>query len=119
MSARDLFIQAIYLAASVLFILGLKSLSHPDKARLGMQQAAVGMVLAIVGTLFHHEIIRFDLVAVALILGTVIGYPLGTFVPRKRPRPPSLPANPVASVSALMLWMRPAVSAASEATTGP
>jgi proton-translocating NAD(P)+ transhydrogenase subunit beta len=81
MSVRDLVIQAIYLAASVLFILGLKSLSHPDRARLGMQQAAVGMALAIVGTLFHHEIIRFDLIAVALILGTVIGYPLGMFVP--------------------------------------
>jgi H+-translocating NAD(P) transhydrogenase subunit beta len=81
MDAREVVIQAIYLASSVLFILGLKSLSHPDKARLGMQQAAVGMVLAIVGTLFHHEIIRFDYIAVALILGTVIGYPLGMFVP--------------------------------------
>ena len=78
---RELVIQAIYLASSILFILGLKSLSNPDKARLGMQQAALGMVLAIVGTLFHHEIVRFDLIAVALILGTVIGYPLGMFVP--------------------------------------
>jgi H+-translocating NAD(P) transhydrogenase subunit beta len=79
--SRELVIQAIYLASSILFILGLKSLSHPDKARLGMQQAAVGMALAIVGTLFHHEIVRYDLIAVALILGTVIGYPLGMFVP--------------------------------------
>ena len=78
---RELFIQGIYLASSVLFILGLKSLSHPDKARLGMQQAAIGMLLAIIGTLFHHEIVRFDLVAAALVLGTVIGYPLGMFVP--------------------------------------
>jgi len=81
MDAREVVIQAIYLAASVLFILGLKSLSRPDKARLGMQQAAVGMALAIVGTLFHHEIIRFDYIALALILGSVIGYPLGMFVP--------------------------------------
>ncbi|HET6984460.1 MAG TPA: NAD(P)(+) transhydrogenase (Re/Si-specific) subunit beta [Myxococcaceae bacterium] len=81
MDAREVVIQAIYLASSVLFILGLKSLSHPDKARLGMQQAAVGMVLAIVGTLFNHEIIRFDFITLALVLGTVIGYPLGMFVP--------------------------------------
>ena len=81
MNVRELVIQAIYLAASVLFILGLKSLSHPDKARLGMQQAFLGMVLAIVGTLFNHEIIRFDFIALGLILGTVIGYPLGMFVP--------------------------------------
>jgi NAD(P) transhydrogenase subunit beta len=78
---RDLFIQAVYLAASVLFILGLKSLSSPDKARLGMQQAAMGMALAIVGTLFHHDIVRFDFIAAGLILGSVIGYPLGMFVP--------------------------------------
>jgi len=81
MNARDLVIELIYLAASVLFILGLKSLSRADKARLGMQQAALGMVLAIVGTLFNHEIVRFDFIAVGLILGTVIGYPLGMFVP--------------------------------------
>jgi NAD(P) transhydrogenase subunit beta len=81
MDARELVIQGIYLASSVLFILGLKSLSHPDKARLGMQQAALGMVLAIIGTLFHHEIVRFDFIALALILGIVIGYPLGMFVP--------------------------------------
>ncbi len=78
---RDLFIQAVYLGASVLFILGLKSLSSPDKARLGMQQAAMGMALAIVGTLFHHDIVRFDFIAAGLILGSLIGYPLGMFVP--------------------------------------
>jgi H+-translocating NAD(P) transhydrogenase subunit beta len=78
---RELFIQAVYLGASVLFILGLKSLSSPDKARLGMQQAAMGMALAIVGTLFHHDIVRFDFIAAGLILGSVIGYPLGMFVP--------------------------------------
>ena len=81
MDTRELVIQAIYLASSVLFILGLKSLSNPDRARLGMQQAAMGMALAIIGTLFHHEIVRFDFIALALVLGTVIGYPLGMFVP--------------------------------------
>ena len=61
MSARELVIQAIYLAASVLFILGLKSLTRPDQARRGMQQAAVGMLLAIVGTLLNHEIVGYRL----------------------------------------------------------
>ena len=36
------FIQVSYLVASVLFILGLRSLTRPDKARRGMQLAAVG-----------------------------------------------------------------------------
>jgi H+-translocating NAD(P) transhydrogenase subunit beta len=78
---RELGIQAIYLASSILFILGLKSLTRPEHARRGMQQAAVGMLLAIVGTLFQQEIIRFDWIAAGFILGTVIGYPLGMFVP--------------------------------------
>ena len=79
--SRELGIQAIYLASSILFILGLKSLTRPEHARRGMQQAAVGMLLAIVGTLFQQEIVRFDWIAGGLILGTVIGYPLGMFVP--------------------------------------
>ncbi len=81
MNNRELGIQAIYLASSILFILGLKSLTRPEYARRGMQQAAVGMLLAIVGTLFQQEIVRFDWIAGGLILGSVIGYPLGMFVP--------------------------------------
>jgi NAD(P) transhydrogenase subunit beta len=73
--------EAAYLAASVLFILGLKSLTRPDSARRGMQQAAVGMLLAIVGTLLHHEIVRYDWIVGGLIVGTVIGIPLGVMVP--------------------------------------
>ncbi|MCH8923456.1 MAG: hypothetical protein IIA67_09960, partial [Planctomycetes bacterium] len=34
---RELFIQISYLAASALFILGLRGLTRPDKARRGMQ----------------------------------------------------------------------------------
>src|SRR5215210_9548767 len=78
---RDYLIQGTYLAASVLFILGLKSLTKPDTARRGMQQAAVGMVLAIVGTLLHQEILTYNWIVAGLILGTIIGYPLGMFVP--------------------------------------
>jgi H+-translocating NAD(P) transhydrogenase subunit beta len=80
-TARELFIQATYLAASVLFILGLKSLTRADRARRGMNQAAVGMLLAIVGTLVNHEIVRYDWIIAGLLIGTVIGYPLGLFVP--------------------------------------
>jgi NAD(P) transhydrogenase subunit beta len=74
-------IEAAYLAASVLFILGLKSLTRPDSARRGMQQAAVGMLLAIVGTLLHHEIVRYDWIVGGLVVGTVIGIPMGLLVP--------------------------------------
>jgi NAD(P) transhydrogenase subunit beta len=78
---RELFIQATYLAASVLFILGLKSLTRADRARRGMNQAALGMLLAIVGTLANHEIVSYEWILVGLVLGSAIGYPLGMFVP--------------------------------------
>jgi proton-translocating NAD(P)+ transhydrogenase subunit beta len=75
------FTEAAYLAASILFILGLKSLTRTDSARRGMQQAAVGMLLAIVGTLLHHDIVRYDWIIGGLVVGTVIGIPLGFMVP--------------------------------------
>jgi NAD(P) transhydrogenase subunit beta len=77
----ELFTQVSYLAACVLFILGLRSLTKPDSARKGMQQAALGMALAIVGTLTKHEIVDYRWIVAGLALGSVIGYPLGMFVP--------------------------------------
>jgi len=78
---RDLFIEASYLLASALFILGLRSLTRPDRARRGMQQAAVGMLFAIIGTLLNHTIIDYRWIAGGLVLGVVIGYPMGQWVP--------------------------------------
>jgi NAD(P) transhydrogenase subunit beta len=78
---RDLFIQASYLAASVFFILGLRSLTRPDKARRGMQMAAAGMLFAIVGTLVNHEIVTYGWISAGLVIGALIGYPLGMWVP--------------------------------------
>src|SRR5215218_2164922 len=78
---RETFIQLSYLVAAVLFILGLRSLTRPDKARQGMQLAAVGMLLAVCGTLVNHEIVDYRWIAAGLLLGTIIGYPLGMWVP--------------------------------------
>jgi H+-translocating NAD(P) transhydrogenase subunit beta len=80
-SPRAALIEAAYLAASILFILGLRSLTIPDRARRGMQLAALGMLVAIVGTLLHHEIVRYQWILAGLALGTLIGYPLGVYVP--------------------------------------
>ena len=45
----------LYLIASVTFIVGLKMLSQPAKARNGNRVAAIGMTLAILGTIFLYE----------------------------------------------------------------
>jgi NAD(P) transhydrogenase subunit beta len=78
---REYVIQASYLTASVLFILGLRSLTRPDKARRGMQLAAAGMAFAILGTLINHQIVDYRWIAGGLVLGVIIGYPLGMWVP--------------------------------------
>jgi NAD(P) transhydrogenase subunit beta len=74
---RELAIQVIYLASSVFFILGLRGLSGPEKARAGMAQAAFGMLLAIIGTLLHQDIVRFDWLVAGLVIGSFIGVVIG------------------------------------------
>ena len=77
---RELFTQATYLAASIFFILGLRSLSSPERARAGMNQAAIGMLLAVIGTLVVQEIVTYEWIIGGLLLGTAIGIPLGAKV---------------------------------------
>jgi H+-translocating NAD(P) transhydrogenase subunit beta len=79
--AREALTLVTYLTASVLFILGLKGLTKADTARRGMQYAAIGMLLAIVGTLIKQEIVSYTWIAAGLLIGTIIGWPLGTQVP--------------------------------------
>ena len=79
--ARALLTQGSYIAASVCFMLGLKALTKPETARRGMQLAAVGMLLAVVGTLIVQEIVEYQWIVGGLVIGAAIGYPLGTRVP--------------------------------------
>jgi NAD(P) transhydrogenase subunit beta len=78
---RDLGIQLLYLASAVLFILGLRGLSSAATARRGMFMAEIGMLLAIVGTLLHHDIVRYDWIILGLILGSLIGAPIAIWMP--------------------------------------
>ncbi|MGI9096595.1 MAG: NAD(P)(+) transhydrogenase (Re/Si-specific) subunit beta [Candidatus Limnocylindrus sp.] len=76
-----LFVQVAYIGASAAFILGLRGLTKPDTARRGMQLAAFGMLLAIIGTLLNHEIITYEFIIIGLVVGTAIGLPMGLLVP--------------------------------------
>ncbi len=83
----ETFIEITYLIATVLFILSLKWLSSPTTARHGVWAGEVGMALAIGGTLFYKGIVDYKLVAIGLVLGCIIGVPLGkvqmTAVPQR------------------------------------
>src|SRR5580692_528222 len=80
-------IELLYLIASVLFILSLKWMSSPTTARHGIWAGEAGMLLAICGTLLRHGIVDYKLIAIAIVLGTIIGVPLGevamTAVPQR------------------------------------
>jgi H+-translocating NAD(P) transhydrogenase subunit beta len=80
-STSVLFTQISYLAASVLFILGLKGLTHPDKARRGMQLAAFGMVLAVAGTLIDQEIITYQWIIAGMVIGAAVGAAISIWMP--------------------------------------
>jgi NAD(P) transhydrogenase subunit beta len=69
---RD-FIDVCYLVASVLFILGIRGLSHPRTARQGNVLASVGMLIAVVATLLDPAIENFGLIILGIAIGTVIG----------------------------------------------
>ncbi len=75
------FIEICYLIASILFVFGLKGLSHPKTARRGMNLAAAGMLLAIIGTLLHHEIVRFEWIIIGLLIGGLIGAAISIWMP--------------------------------------
>jgi NAD(P) transhydrogenase subunit beta len=67
--ALPLMIDAAYLVAGVLFIVGLKRLSSPATARSGNLMGAGGMLLAVVATLFHWEIVSPTWIIVGLAVG--------------------------------------------------
>jgi NAD(P) transhydrogenase subunit beta len=67
-----------YLVASVLFILGLKGLSHPRTAVRGNLLGAVGMFLAIVVTLLDRNVLgagaqAYVMIFAAILLGSGLG----------------------------------------------
>src|SRR5713101_2144027 len=66
-------LRYLYIVSGVLFILGLKGLSSPKYARRGMFLAEFGMLVAIVGTLFHEDIKSYVWIVIGLFLGSVIG----------------------------------------------
>ncbi len=73
---NEFFVNLVYIVSSILFASGLKFLGSPLTARKGNFLSALGMLLAIVATLFSGHLISFQWI----ILGIVIGTALGAFV---------------------------------------
>jgi NAD(P) transhydrogenase subunit beta len=83
----DQLIQLIYLVSTALFIFSLQWMSDPRTARRGIFAGVGGMALAVVGTMLHPQIVNFNWIAIALVLGAIAGIPLSkvalTAVPQR------------------------------------
>jgi len=66
-------INLSYLIASVLFIFGLKGLTHPRTAVKGNLTAAIAMLIAVVVTLLDQNIVGFGVIIAGIIIGGAIG----------------------------------------------
>jgi NAD(P) transhydrogenase subunit beta len=85
-STAETVVQLCYLAASVLFIMGLRDLGDAKTARRGVFLAEIGMGAAVVGTLIYgvevkHIIHSWTWIIVALLVGSGIGTAMGQWIP--------------------------------------
>ena len=74
-------VNAAYLVASVLFILGLKGLTSPRTALRGNLLGATGMLIAVTATLLARQIVSFELILVGIAIGSVVGVAAALKVP--------------------------------------
>jgi NAD(P) transhydrogenase subunit beta len=78
--ARGTILEICYLFAGVTFILALKGLSNPRRARNGNFLAMLGMAVAIGATFFQPHLHHIWLIVIAMVIGSVIGIPTSRFV---------------------------------------
>ena len=69
------FINALYIVAFSLFILGIAGLTGPKTAVRGNRVAAVGMAIAVVATLLVPSVGDWVLIVIGVAIGTAIGIP--------------------------------------------
>ena len=74
---KETIINLAYLVAAILFIFGLKGLTHPRTAVRGNMLGALAMLVAIVATLANRDLLQhpmgYWLIGLGVIIGAVIG----------------------------------------------
>src|ERR1035438_3263466 len=81
MTPTMLVVSLSYLVAAVLFILCLRGLSSPEGARRGLFLGELGMLIAVIGTLLHKDIIRYDWIIAGVVVGSGIGVAISATIP--------------------------------------
>ena len=82
--SRETLIDLLYLFSATTFIVALKGLGSPKRARLGNITAAVGMLVAVVATFFKfvdgHALHHVWLILLAMFIGLIVAVPTARFV---------------------------------------
>ena len=81
MTPAAVLLSLCYLLSAVLFILCLRGLSGPESARRGLVLGELGMLIAVVGTLLHKDIVRYDWILAGLVIGSTIGVAISAWIP--------------------------------------
>jgi NAD(P) transhydrogenase subunit beta len=74
-------VEYLYILSIAFFVLSLKWMSEVRASRFGNLAGVVGMVVAVGATLAAYQIQRIDLVVVGVLVGAVVGTPIGLKVP--------------------------------------
>lgn len=69
----DSIVNISYLFASILFLQGLKGMTHPRTAVRGNGMAALGMLVAVGVTLLDQRVLSFELIIAGVAVGSLIG----------------------------------------------
>jgi NAD(P) transhydrogenase subunit beta len=75
------FLPFFYLLAAAGFILSIKWMSSPATARRGVFVGEAGMLLAVVGTLLRFEVVEYQWIVIAFLIGSAIGVPMAYLMP--------------------------------------
>ncbi|NWF79889.1 MAG: NAD(P)(+) transhydrogenase (Re/Si-specific) subunit beta [Chloroflexi bacterium] len=70
---REILINLAYLVAAVLFILGIKGMTHPRTAVRGNRLGAIGMLIAVVAALLDRNVVSYEWVIAGVVLGAGLG----------------------------------------------
>ena len=62
-----------YLISGIFFILALKGLSHPESARNGNIMGIIGMIIAVLTTLFNPNVLSYKMIVIGLLIGGAVG----------------------------------------------
>jgi NAD(P) transhydrogenase subunit beta len=73
MALREVLIALAYMIASACFVIGLMWLQSPRRARAGNMLSALGMLLAIIATLFVSGIKDYSVIIIGMIIGSALG----------------------------------------------